>query len=265
VQAEAEAPPKAAYGRVQLDEAALLFDNLGTLAGCQQDVDEEATLPSMETLGQWYGLILYQSSGSFDAAQLRFSSTTLHDRAQLFINDTEIATVYRRECPKTVEVPAGNRMAVLVENMGRINYGAALRDHKGLLTLPPVPGTWNATCLPLHPSQVQKLRFSLAQQSLDSFLAMLSTDTAGPPTFRRGTLRVSGEPADTFLDTDGLTKGYIWANGHALGRFWETAGPQHALYLPAPFLLEGDNEIIVLDLHGAGAAGIMSVADPRYK
>jgi hypothetical protein len=53
-------------------------------------------------------------------------------------------------------------------------------------------------------------------------------------------------------------------NGHNLGRFWETAGPQHTLYVPAPFLKGGKNEIIVLDLHGSSTATIASVAAPRY-
>jgi hypothetical protein len=62
----------------------------------------------------------------------------------------------------------------------------------------------------------------------------------------------------------GLTKGYVWVNGKNLGRYWETAGPQHTLYLPVPFLVQGDNEVIVLDLHGSQVATISSVAAPRY-
>ena len=55
-----------------------------------------------------------------------------------------------------------------------------------------------------------------------------------------------------------------WVNGVALGRYWESAGPQHTLYVPAPFLKPGANEVILLDLHGAEAAEIASVAAPRY-
>ena len=36
-------------------------------------------------------------------------------------------------------------------------------------------------------------------------------------------------------------------NGHNLGRYFNPAGPQKTLYLPAPFLKKGDNEIIVFE------------------
>ena len=86
----------------------------------------------------------------------------------------------------------------------------------------------------------------------------------GGPIFRRGHLKIDGTPSDTFLDLRGFSKGLVWINSVSLGRFWEAAGPQHTLYLPAPFLKQGSNELIVLDLHGAAAAAVESVARPRY-
>ena len=35
----------------------------------------------------------------------------------------------------------------------------------------------------------------------------------------------------------------MWINGHALGRFWNL-GPQQTLYVPAPWLKKGTNEVI---------------------
>ena len=149
--------------------------------------------------------------------------------------------------------PAGHAMALLIENMGRVNYGAGLVDRKGLLTKAPVDGNWTATCLPLLPGQVGALRFSHMPPG------------ANPgPVFRRGNLFVNGTPADTFLDSRGFTKGYVWVNGKSLGRYWETAGPQHTLFLPAPFLSQGNNTVILLDLHAATTAAIESVAMPRF-
>jgi hypothetical protein len=69
---------------------------------------------------------------------------------------------------------------------------------------------------------------------------------------------------DTYLDTRGLSKGIIWVNGRNLGRFWETRGPQHTLYLPAPFLKRGVNEVVVLDLDGR-VGSLASVARPRWR
>ena len=48
----------------------------------------------------------------------------------------------------------------------------------------------------------------------------------------------------------GWTKGVAWVNGFNLGRYWQR-GPQQTLYVPAPILKPGLNEIIIFELHGA--------------
>ncbi|MBR5879736.1 MAG: hypothetical protein IKY91_09275, partial [Akkermansia sp.] len=53
---------------------------------------------------------------------------------------------------------------------------------------------------------------------------------------------------DTFLDMRGWQKGYVWVNGHLLGRYWHI-GPQERLYCPGEFLKQGANTIEILDLH----------------
>ena len=40
-------------------------------------------------------------------------------------------------------------------------------------------------------------------------------------------------------------KGYLWVNGHNLGRYWEI-GPQYRLYCPGVWLKKGENELFVL-------------------
>jgi hypothetical protein len=259
---ELPAPPKAAYGRIALPQSVALLDHLDALSTCHEAVaPSSATLPSMEQLGSWYGLVLYETAGApFGGTRLNFSSRTLHDRVQVFVDGAAAGSAYRAECPQSVDAPAGDEMRLLVENMGRVNYGAgALYDYKGLLTAPPVRGNWSATCLPLRAEQVTALPFAKPRPQTHTHLA-----GASGPIFRRGTLRLNSAPRDTFLDTAGLSKGFVWVNGHALGRFWETAGPQHTLYLPAPFLRAGDNDVILLDLDGAATASIVSVAAPRY-
>lgn len=67
------------------------------------------------------------------------------------------------------------------------------------------------------------------------------------PAFHRGHFEVE-RPADTFLALEGWTKGNVWVNGFALGRYW-SRGPQSTLYVPAPVLRTGRNEITVLELH----------------
>lgn len=64
---------------------------------------------------------------------------------------------------------------------------------------------------------------------------------------------------DTFLDMSLWFKGVVWLNGRHLGRYWN-AGPQQRLYVPAPWLREGENEIMVLDLHRTTPAPIRGLA-----
>lgn len=68
-------------------------------------------------------------------------------------------------------------------------------------------------------------------------------------------------PADTFVDAGSLSKGEVWINGQPLGRFWKI-GPQRTLYLPAPFLKKGRNEIIVFDLDGKSGQQVSFSSQP---
>lgn len=234
-------------------------------------LDELGRMPTMEKLGQAYGLILYERAPApfeRNATQtgLPFSGRTLHDRVQIFVDGRPVSTIYRPQCGCAVNgpgsychapVPAdGRALQLLVENCGRVNFGQIGDETKGIADRPPMPGNWSAQCLSLEPDAVQSLPFQPADSRVN---------LTGLPVFWRGVLRIGGVPEDTYLDSAGLTKGYVWVNGHNLGRYWETAGPQHALYCPAPFLKTGANEVIVLDLHGAGASGILSVKSQRWE
>ena len=42
------------------------------------------------------------------------------------------------------------------------------------------------------------------------------------------------------------TKGVVWINGFNLGRYW-SAGPTETLYVPAPVLKKGINEIVIFE------------------
>jgi beta-galactosidase len=56
---------------------------------------------------------------------------------------------------------------------------------------------------------------------------------------------------DGFLAFPGWEKGFVWINGFLLGRYW-AVGPQRTLYAPAPLWRLGENELILLELHGRG-------------
>ena len=82
------------------------------------------------------------------------------------------------------------------------------------------------------------------------------------PAFYRGNFTLN-ETGDTFLDMRGWGKGYVWINGQNLGRFWRI-GPQQTLFLPAPWLKRGRNEIVILDLNGGGVRAVRGLREPVY-
>eukprot|EP01050_Picozoa_sp_SAG11_P007001 SAG11_NODE_569_length_8458_cov_5.574231_4_plen_1120_part_00 len=267
-----EPPPiiKRSYGAIAMPESVPLLGAIKHLASCgPHAVAAGAKLPTMEMLNQSFGFIMYERADAAFAANtsLTFTGRTLFDRAQIFVDGVASQVVYRdKVCGCAVDgpgstcsvgVPSGTRLQVLVENMGRINFGNALSDErKGINDSPPLPGGWTATCLDMNAVAVQSLPFANRAEDAKS--------ADGLPVFRRGTLHISGTPADTYFDTKGLRKGLMWVNGVNLGRYWEELGPQHALYCPAPFLTRGDNTIIILDLGGAGSQGVTSVSAQRW-
>jgi beta-galactosidase len=98
--------------------------------------------------------------------------------------------------------------------------------------------------------------------SLDAGLADVSWGTAPVtgPGLHRGTFTVE-EPADTFLYPQGFTLGSALVNGFNLGRYWDI-GPQRALYVPAPMLRPGENEVVLFEAAGSSDARIVLRAEP---
>src|SRR5699024_5769754 len=128
-----------------------------------------------------------------------------------------------------------NELMVLVENMGRINYGPRIpHQHKGIKDGLYVNGALRSefTHYPLPLNNPEKIKFELDY-------------VENQPSFSQFEL-VIDEVADTFIDMTGWGKGVVYINGYNIGRYWEV-GPQYKLYVPAPLLKEGQNEIIVFE------------------
>ncbi len=75
-------------------------------------------------------------------------------------------------------------------------------------------------------------------------------DNIKSPAIFRATLDISGKPNDTFLHFNKLNKWVVFVNGFNIGRYWNI-GPQYTLYIPAPFLKTGKNDIFMFELHSA--------------
>lgn len=263
-------PPRhATYGAVALTEALPLEAALPHLAR-----PVEAAAPrTFAQLGLDVGYVLYCTTlqGPFEELEVCFDG--LHDRAQIYI-DGQLRGIQerdRRADRVTLALAAGQqaRLDILVENMGRINYGPRMFDQKGILgnvrlgqrchfgwQMWPLPME-GLSALPFAPLPGAGVR---ADAPATPCAAPGEAPTA--PCFLRGVLRVEGTPADTFLRPQGLQKGFIVVNGFNLGRYYPAAGPQQTLYLPAPLLHEGDNEVIVFESDGCDRPALSSEEKP---
>ena len=84
----------------------------------------------------------------------------------------------------------------------------------------------------------------------------------GEGNFLRGFFDIENEPCDTFLRLDGFTKGFVKINGINIGRYFNEAGPQKTLFVPAPFLRNGRNEILVFESDGSASASVEFLSEP---
>jgi beta-galactosidase len=229
---------------VGFSQSASLWQNLPDRVRTDQ-------LLSMEDLDQAYGYILYRTFVP-GAVKGELVLDELHDYAQVVVNGKLAGSLDRRleqnRLAVDLSVP-GSRLDILVENTGRVNFTTAIRGERtGItkqVTLAGKPLTgWQIYSLPM--SEPEKLHFQ-----------------PGPCSgacFYRGALQVDN-PGDTFLDTSHFTKGFVWVNGHPLGRIWNI-GPQKTLYLPGPWLRKGSNDVIVFDLEGAPGRTVEGRAAP---
>jgi beta-galactosidase len=239
--AECELPtpiPRRAYGTVMLTEKASLFEQLEHLSSKVRLAVPE----TMEKLGQDYGFIIYSTRISGPRVEQQLFLQEVRDRALIFLDGKYIGTTERWN-PQTfkLDIPAGGAtLDILVENMGRVNYGPQMNDPKGITEGVRLGNQflfgWDIYPLPL--------------KSLDSlsFSAVEHDARDSDPVFYKGTFEVE-ETMDTFLRLDGWVKGVVFINGFNLGRYWEI-GPQKRLYVPGPILRQGRNEIVIFELHG---------------
>jgi beta-galactosidase len=227
--------PKLKIGKVTLTGRVGLFEALSTLA----EAISSPTPEPMEALGHNTALILYRTRLNASGMRAPLTLRGLHDRAQIFLDGILLGTLEREHHQETLEIDiptGGAQLDILVENMGRVNYGPNLHDRKGItngvLLGQQLLFDWQIYPLPLD--RLSELAYSTVQSNRG-------------PAFFRAEFSIE-QPLDTYLVLPGWNKGLAWINGICLGRYWQR-GPQQALYIPAPFLRSGKNELIVLELH----------------
>ena len=194
---------------------------------------------TFEDLNQDYGFVLYHTvitGGKTGILKLN----ELRDYAVIMINGEAAGVLDRRHNQDSIELvlPAGKvKLDILVENLGRINFGPyLLKNKKGITENVKFDGkeiyNWKMYSFPF--SQV------------NSGTIYKEKTSGNTPVLRRGAFSLS-KVADTYLDMRKWGKGVVWVNGHNLGRYW-SVGPQQTLYLPAEWLKKGNNDIVVFEL-----------------
>ena len=222
------------YGEVEFTEYGTFKENLDLIS-------KHYTSPyplTMEELDQDYGFILYKTTIKGKLEALKLNLQEVRDRALIYLNGEYQGVIDRNNKQEILLSADGpeSTLEILVENMARINYGPLLKDPKGITEGVRIGNqflfNWDIYTIPLK--DIENIKYGNGNKE-------------EYPTFYKGSFEVK-EVGDTYLDFEGWEKGVVFINGFNLGRYWK-AGPQKRLYLPAPLLKEGTNEIVVFELH----------------
>ena len=242
---------------------------------------ESRDIKTMEELDMGWGSMIYETTLPAVSTSSLLTINDCHDFAQVFIDGKYIGKIDRVKNEKSITIPAvnrGQRLTILIEAMGRINFGRAIKDFKGItdrVTLSTETDghpltydlkNWRIATIPIDYTTA----YTTATKALTALLSSAPTAAPSPsatvasdfvaclptsphsPGYYRGTFTLK-KPGDTFINMEAFGKGMVYINGHAIGRFW-SIGPQQTLYVPGCWLKKGTNEVIVLDIVGPSAA-----------
>ncbi|KAL6091201.1 hypothetical protein STEG23_025744, partial [Scotinomys teguina] len=259
--------PKFAYGQVALRKLKTVAEALDIL--CPNGPVKSRYPLTFIQVKQYFGYVLYRTTFPQDCNDSVpiFSSSFdgVHDRAYVAVDGVPQGVLERnRALALDVRGKAGAVLDILVENMGRVNYGKYINDFKGLtsnITLNSSILT-NWTIFPLDTEDAVHSHLggweAHADGRHDGHLTFSSSNFT-LPTFYVGSFSIPSGipdlPQDTFIQFPGWTKGQVWINGFNLGRYWPKRGPQVTLFVPRHILTtSAPNNITVLELEKAPAS-----------
>ncbi|MCO5933971.1 beta-galactosidase [Mucilaginibacter sp. RB4R14] len=229
---------------IKFSGVANLFSNLG------KPVEAERPM-SFEDIDQGYGFVLYRTTLQ-NAANGLLKIKELRDYATVYLNGNRIRVLDRRLRLDSLQLNSttpNSVLDILVENNGRINYGPYLTDNRqGITEKVTLNGQellgWKMYKLPFTTTAGFKYLPVQNQAELQ-------------PALYRGTFSLRGV-VDTYLDMKNFGKGFVFINGHNLGKYWNI-GPQQTLYVPAAWLKKGVNEVVVFDQLKGGHAELSTL------
>lgn len=217
---------------------------------------------NLEKLDQAHGAVLYRTTVPAGPEAV-FRAEAVHDIGQLFLDGVRVASFDRRHRVFFAKLPARAKPAVLellVEAMGRVNFGVEVHDRKGLRGPVRVGEkelrNWEMFSLPLDAAHLGRLAYPTAAPAP----AADAPFTRLRPGFHRFEVELKNV-GDTFLDMRPWGKGMVWVNGRNLGYYWNI-GPQQTMFVPGPWLKSGRNEFIVLDYLGDTDAVLAGLEKP---
>ena len=205
-------------------------------------------------------------------------SADFHDFAQVFIDGKYIGKIDRVKNEKSLTIPptkAGSSLVIVVEAMGRINFGRAIKDFKGIIgnvTISSKAGKHDVTYSlndwekyfinDEYETALLALKRASATEN-NEYIETFKDDAKimGGRGYYRGYFNLK-KVGDTFLNFETWGKGQVYVNGHAMGRIW-SIGPQQTLYVPGCWLKKGKNEVIVLDVVGPKETVVWGQAEPE--
>lgn len=248
-------PAEVPSPRVEAEESTVAVNEsvslLEVVAGLPSSVAVEGPLPVCEVTGQYRGFFLYERQLT-SGGVLTFSE--VRDRAQFFLDASPLGTLSRELGERSIALPRGGLLQILVEDQGRVNYGPRIGEAKGLIGPALLDGDevldWNVR--PVDLSSLNALRAAASQ--------LPRSGGVTGPSVAFATFEVD-RPGDRYLRLEGWTKGNAFINGFNLGRYW-SRGPQRTLYVPSPLIRKGNNELAILELQGSSTRDVQFVNGP---
>lgn len=252
------APPKAPMPVITIPKFVLTeYAPLGNGMGSSV---QSRDIRSFEDMDMGWGIADYSTALPKIPVGSMLTLNEPHDFAQVFVDGKYIGKIDRVKNEKTLMLPPvekGAELCIRIEAMGRINFGRAIKDYKGITKEVTISAemdgheaSWNLknwTIVPIpdnYETAVKALSVGTETSKRTRQHAKLLTKAG----YYRGHFMLR-KPGDTFLNMEAFGKGQVYVNGHAIGRFWNI-GPQQTLYLPGCWLKQGRNEVIVLDVVG---------------
>lgn len=207
----------------------------------QQPINMES-LPVNNHNGQSYGYTLYETT--IHSGGTLKSKNNIRDRGLVFVDKQFVGVLDYEMLELSLPDGKGKRtLSFLVENFGRVNFGPTLDEQrKGIV------GDIELNTKPLRDFLIYSLEmkpdFIKRLQTSGHWISMHQRPSF--PEFFQTKLKIRTQPKDTFIKLSGWGKGVIFVNGRNLGRY-NSVGPQQTLYVPAPWLNRGENQLMVFE------------------